>query len=106
MRKIMHQAKNRARGKGLGFELDLPYIMGLLAETDYRCAQTGIPLQLRCPETGNTQNPYSPSLDRIDNDGGYEPGNVQVVCLIFNQAKSIFTDQVVFDFVDRVVSRR
>jgi len=105
IRKILHQARSRAQGKGLGFEIDLAYVMELLAENDYRCAQTGIPLQLRDPVTGATQNPYSPSLDRIDNAKGYERGNVQVVCYIFNQAKSIFTDQVVFDFIERVKNR-
>ena len=105
MRKIIHQAKSRAKTRGLPFDIDLPFIMGLMAECDYRCAQTGIPLQLRCPRTGATQNPYSPSLDRIDNAKGYTRDNVQVVCFIFNQAKSVFDDSVVFDFVERVTSR-
>ena len=47
------------------------------------CALSGLPLQA-C-EVGNL---YSMSLDRIDSDGHYEAGNLQLVCRFINLWKS------------------
>jgi hypothetical protein len=46
-----------------------------------RCALTGIPFQFHGPEADKN---LLPSLDRIDSDGHYEAGNLQVVCQFVN----------------------
>ncbi len=50
-----------------------------------RCALTGIPFQFRSP--GVDEN-LLPSVDRIDSNGHYEVGNLQIVCRFINFWKS------------------
>lgn len=46
-----------------------------------RCALTGIPFQFH---GGDADKNFLPSLDRIDSNGHYEEGNLQVVCRFIN----------------------
>ena len=53
----------------------------LMEQQDDRCALTGLPFQFR----GAHDDPnLLPSLDRIDSNGHYENGNLQVVCRFVN----------------------
>jgi hypothetical protein len=61
------------------------YITELLDLQEDRCALTGLPLQYKGYETDRN---FLPSLDRIDSDGHYELGNLQVVCRFINFWKS------------------
>ena len=56
-------------------------IASLLDLQDNRCALTGIPFHFLGPEADKN---LLPSLDRIDSDGHYEAGNLQVVCQFIN----------------------
>lgn len=61
------------------------HVAMLLDRQENRCAMTGIQLQYH----GNvTDKNLSPSLDRIDSNGHYEIGNLQVVCRFINFWKS------------------
>ncbi|WP_211215013.1 hypothetical protein [Novosphingopyxis baekryungensis] len=61
------------------------YIAALLDLQDNKCALTGIPLQFH----GDGADPnLLPSVDRIDSNGHYETGNLQVVCRFINFWKS------------------
>lgn len=55
----------------------------LLALQHDRCALSGLPLKF-----DGTDKNLTPSLDRIDSDGHYEHGNLQVVCQFINFWKS------------------
>jgi hypothetical protein len=46
-----------------------------------RCALTGIPFHIHGPDADKN---LLPSVDRIDSDGHYEVGNLQVVCRFIN----------------------
>ena len=50
-----------------------------------RCALTGIPFHVHGPDADKN---LLPSVDRIDSDGHYEAGNLQVVCQFINFWKS------------------
>lgn len=57
------------------------------------CEMTGLPFDMgaaRC-------SPRSPSVDRIDNALGYEPGNVQMVVFAYNAAKGRGTHEDVLE---------
>ncbi len=55
-----------------------------LEQQDWRCALTGIQFATE----GNTDDPeFYCSLDRIDSNGHYEPGKLQVVCRFINRWK-------------------
>jgi hypothetical protein len=56
-------------------------IASLLDLQDNRCALTGIRFHFHGPDADKD---LLPSLDRIDSDGHYEAGNLQVVCQFIN----------------------
>lgn len=57
------------------------YLKSLLDLQENRCALTGIPFQFHGP---NTDKQLRPSPDRIDSNGHYEVGNIQLVCQFIN----------------------
>jgi len=65
------------------------HIAGLIDAQEGRCALTGIELQWRGEETDPQ---LLPSLDRIDSEGHYESGNLQVVCRFINFWKGASED--------------
>jgi len=60
-------------------------IGSLLDLQDNCCALTGIPVQFHSVDADNN---LLPSLDRIDSNGHYEAGNLQIVCRFINFWKS------------------
>ena len=60
------------------------YVSRLIDSQDGVCAITNIRLQFDGDEDDQE---LLPSLDRIDSDGHYEPGNLQVVCRFVNRWK-------------------
>jgi len=96
-RYFMRKARNRKHE----YDIDLPYLKTLWEEQDGRCAISGIKMAL--PPSGRAwerlgNDPYKPSLDRIDSSKGYFKGNVQFVCNMANLCKSNWTDQQVIEF--------
>lgn len=81
-------AKHRAKRKGLKFEIDLAYCMQLLEEQDHRCAITGLPFTRSA-----TGDDMDITLDRVNSDQGYEPGNVSLIGYRVNSMKSDLTLQ-------------
>lgn len=81
-------AKKRAKNKGLEFTITREDIV--IPEV---CPCLGVPIHLKpyTREGKATCNPYSPSLDRIDNDKGYTPDNVWVVSHFANVIMSSAT---------------
>lgn len=63
-------------------------IAELLAASGGRCALTGVELDMT-----ERDSDLAPSLDRVDSNGHYEPGNVQVVAQFANRWKSDDTDE-------------
>lgn len=61
------------------------YLTSLIEAQDGVCAITGIPFQY---DTVADDEAMLPSLDRIDSDGHYEEGNLQVVCRFVNRWKN------------------
>ncbi len=82
-RALLASTKTRAKLKGIEWGLTDEYFYGRLASM--RCEVSGLPLTFG----GRKHDPWRPSVDRIDPDEGYTPGNVQIVCWIYNRAKHI-----------------
>jgi hypothetical protein len=61
------------------------YLAQLFDSQDGACAITGLPLQFY---GGHDDREQLCSLDRIDSDGHYEPGNLQIVCRFVNRWKN------------------
>jgi hypothetical protein len=67
-----------------------PYLAALLESQEGLCAITGLPLQFLGDEDDKEM---LCSLDRIDSDGHYEIGNLQIVCRFVNRWKNDALDR-------------
>ena len=76
-------AKYRSKERGLPFDLDHEYLLGLYEKQEGRCALSGRELKL---DAMSRAEPDSLSLDRVDNEGGYVRGNVRLVTWAVNLA--------------------
>jgi hypothetical protein len=89
--------KANAKSRNYPFNVTIEYLQGVLESQNYKCALTES--NLLCPKTYNekremTSNPYLLSLDRIENDLGYQEGNVQFVCVWANKARGSYDNDV------------
>jgi hypothetical protein len=83
---LFNAASARARKKGLPFEITREWVnAGIEAGV---CQLTNEPFYFGPDNFHSLQ----PSLDRIDSSLGYVPGNVRMICLILNLAKSSMSD--------------
>jgi hypothetical protein len=76
---ILGHARRRAAKRNVVFDLRLEDLPGIPAV----CPYLGLPLRINIGRPADD----SGSLDRIDNRGGYVPGNVEVVSLRANRLK-------------------
>jgi hypothetical protein len=94
---VLRKAKNRATDRGIEFAITMEDIDRLLAVCP-RCAVSGIPFTLAGKTTGY-RSPCRPSIDRIDAQKGYTPGNIRLVCVAVNAALSDWGDDVFWTVV-------
>jgi hypothetical protein len=95
--------KSNAKSRNYPFKVGIEYLQSVLESQNYKCALTGS--QLLCPKTYNekremTSSPYLLSLDRIENDLGYEEGNVQFVCVWANKARGSYDNELFKQIID------
>lgn len=50
-------------------------------------------------------NPWSPSVDRIDNTKGYTQDNCQIVVSMYNMAKNVWTEEQVLNMARELVAK-
>ena len=81
--------------------IDEAYLVDLFLKQDGNCAVTGLAMNT---QKGAGIRFTSPSLDRIDNTKGYEPGNVRWVCYAVNTMKGKMTDQELRDWAQKIVT--
>ena len=74
----------RARKGTPDTDIDRDFILSNLKDT---CQVTNVPFRYSRDLT-SFQNPYAPSIDRIDSSRGYYKDNVQIVLVAINLAKS------------------
>ena len=89
--------KANAKSRNYPFNVSIEYLQTILESQNYKCALTNS--DLLCPKTyiekrEMTSSPYLLSLDRIQNDVGYEEGNVQFVCVWANKARGNYDNDV------------
>lgn len=95
---LFHRAKLRAKNKDLPFTLTLDWVRETIAEQEHKCSRTGLPFVY-----DQEQSPWRPSLDRLDQTGGYTHDNVQIVCVMYNLAKNTANDDEVIVFAEALV---
>lgn len=75
--------KSRAERRGIPFNITVDDIRAVWPEDD-RCPVTGVSFETR----PGVRRAYRPSLDRLNSEWGYEPGNIAVISMHANRLKS------------------
>lgn len=101
--KLYSSAKNGAPSRNKEFSLSYEDVLRLVKQGS--CAMSGIPFDMNEKPFRGKDIPWRASLDRINNDIGYIPGNIQVVSKIYNAAKYVWTDSDVLTLA-RALARR
>ena len=87
LKQILSSIKN---GKGRrDSEITIDDLLEIYNSQEGKCALTGMEMTLGDKRNGNN-NPYSLSVDRIDNSLGYTKENVWMVIKAVNQFKSCY----------------
>lgn len=68
-----------------------------------QCEVTGKKLSWQWNGPGN--NPWAPSIDRIDCSKGYIKGNMRVVCWAYNIARRDWPDAIVFELAKSLLGK-
>lgn len=99
---LLKSAWHRAAKMGLLFDITENFVLEKLRKGT--CERTGIPFEYGLSDTA-WRTPWVPSIDRIDSEKGYTVDNVQIVCWMYNAAKTQFTDAHVLQFCKAVVAQ-
>ena len=99
---LASQTKYRAKGKGWEHDITTGYLRGLYYGQEGLCALSGMKMTIR-GALRTHENWMSISADRIDSEGGYTQGNVQLVCTGVNKIKGSMTDEEFIKFCSKVV---
>ncbi len=91
--KLFYSANDRAKRRGIVFTIELADMLALWEKQQGKCVMTGMPFILELPHSDPKENPWRPSMDRIDPLKGYEVGNIRLVVKIGNYARHNFPEK-------------
>lgn len=97
LRRMLCSARKNAARKGYACTITDAGLWAMLESGGRRCSVTGVPFSLDRHKAGRA--PRAPSMDRLDDSRGYEPGNVRLVCQLANLAMNIWDDRTLLDFI-------
>lgn len=97
---LLTKARNRAKEKGLPFDLTMDVLLKEAARGT--CAFTGIRIDWR----RGPRRLSGPSLDRIDPKRGYTDTNTRLVCWGYNSLKGTASDAEVRRFINKIRRNR
>lgn len=93
-RKVCSSKRSSARRKHLRFALKPEYLELLWKNQGGRCAVTGTLFSDKLVQDAFVKQPLLPSLDRIEPNKGYIPGNVRFVLTMVNFAINQWGDAI------------
>lgn len=99
---FMRETKSRATKQKVPFALTEGLLEGLLASMT--CSATGLPLSWDWEGEGRA-NPWAPSIDRLVASEGYVPGDIRIVCWIYNSAKLDWPESFVLSMAKALVNK-
>jgi hypothetical protein len=100
------QLKSNAAKRNLSFEVTKEYLWELLVAQAFKCALSGVPIELSKKIKGcNVDWAYvTASPDRIDSSRGYVPGNIQWVHKEVNIMKQSHGQQEFIEWCRKIVA--
>lgn len=104
-RKMLNASKHRAAESGVAFDLSLEWAIERL--TAGVCEATAIPFVIK--RNGNKEhrtNAFSPSIDRIKQDGPYTMRNCRVVIWIYNRSRGHFPTEDLERMAEAIVEQK
>lgn len=102
---VYHRINKQAVERGIEFNLTPIYLEELLIKQNFKCALSGLPLQLSLSlNTKEQRAHHTASLDRIDSSLPYIEGNVQWVHKDINYMKCDFTQEEFINYCQCVVN--
>jgi len=101
-RKLLGACRSGSKQRGHECAITVEMIEEMLAPMT--CSATGLPLSLE-HDGGSYRNPWAPSIDRINPSKGYVPGNVRVVCALYNLARNDFPDEALMTLAKALAAR-
>lgn len=99
---MFNSVRKAAAKRGITFNIVQAQIHVMLEIQNWKCAKTGICFDLTA---GQGIQPFGPTIDRINNNLGYEPTNIQIVCNMYNFAKNCFTDDDVMKMAKALLDK-
>lgn len=81
LNKLLQSAKSN-RSKTMSFNVDLQHLIDLWEKQDGKCALSGVAMTHH--RDGSGKKEFNASIDRIDQNEGYEPYNIHLVCYRVN----------------------
>jgi hypothetical protein len=106
-KRMFTSASTRARNNKKMFSINIEDVYEIWNLQNGLCPYTGE--QMILPKSTSDVlaiNPYQASIDRIDSNKGYEKNNIEIVSLIAQYAKNIFSKEQVIEFCEKVVKNR
>lgn len=89
---IVSRMFSQIKKKKLPSDIDKDFLLQLFQKSN-KCTLTGIEFDFKCYQN-KKDNPFRPSLDRIDCSRGYTQDNVRLVCVAVNFALNEFGESI------------
>lgn len=103
---MYRSAWTRAKRLNREFTITVDDLREMLVEQDWRCALTGVKFSLQPSSASAKTRPFAPSIDRIDNHGGYTRQNVRLVIGVANLARNAYSDEEFYTMCLGAVEKR
>lgn len=94
----MKSKSNRRRN----CNLTIDFLVNMLEKQNNKCAKTGIPFEISTGRGINGRSPWSISVDQIIPNKGYTKDNIQLVCLMYNLCKGVWSEDKVKQFTKAI----
>lgn len=105
LRDLLASSTKRASARELPHTITLADLTGLLHQQKSRCAVCGLAFSLESIGSHPFMRPFAPSIDRIDNAGGYQPDNIRLVSRLVNYGMGRW-GEIPFVIVAMALARR
>jgi|8_EtaG_2_1085327.scaffolds.fasta_scaffold00080_23 hypothetical protein len=104
------QLRSARQKMGWAFDISLPEVTALYHKQSGKCALSGVRMTWRASEKRDDKsfltNQYNISIDRIDNEKGYEIKNIQLVCKHVNLMKHVVDNDIFVEWCQRITNNQ